>query len=193
MILRRTCAATAALLTALLLQATVVAPLTMPIAVSLPVVMVMSLALVAGAPAGLSVGFAIGLIADLGSHHPVGIFALTWMQVAICCAKVGPMLRSMPSRVFLAAFGAALATAAATLLLTMTGSAGATLQDAIADFVPIFVGDLLLAAIVLPVVSRVEGSDSLRGGSASASHDAGVEAAQRRTRAEIAGLAGQWR
>src|ERR1700709_2482824 len=84
----RVAVAAAGIVTALLLQAAVVGPVVSPYAVSLPLVLVAAVGLVDGPATGLGFGFAAGLVADLGSAHPAGVFALVWMGVGLLCGLV---------------------------------------------------------------------------------------------------------
>lgn len=157
----RVAAALAAILTALLLQATLVAPLTIPVPVSLPAVLVAAVALVDGPGSGLAFGFATGLLADLGSTHPAGVLALCWMGVGLLCglaAGRGTVRRDAAT----AAVICAVASLAATTLLAVVNSGGATVGDGFKYLVPTGLGDALLALAVVPLVRVFLHTDSLR-------------------------------
>ena len=163
----RVAAALAALVTALLLQATLIAPLALPAPVSLPALLVAAVALHDGPGAGIAFGFATGLVADLASEHPAGVLALCWLALGLVCGRLGrPGLLSaaLPLRrdAAVAAVGAALAAAAASLLLTLVHADGATLWSAVREFVPSLLVDALLALAVVPVVRMFLRSRSLR-------------------------------
>lgn len=156
----RLVAAMAAILTALLLQATVVGPVALPWVVSLPAVLVAAVALTDGVAAGMSFGFAAGLVADLGSHHAAGILALSWLALGLGCGRISGRHR-LRRDVVVAAGAAALSTAVAALLVVVTAVTGDVVGIAGMLF-PTFLGDLLLALLVVPLVRRMLGSDSLR-------------------------------
>jgi hypothetical protein len=145
----RIAAAAAAILTALLLQATVVAPAAAPIPVSLPAVLVVAVALVDGPGTGLALGFAMGLIADLGSHHPAGVLALSWLVLGLLGGLLGRgrLLRDVVVTGGLCGVGSAVTG----LLLVLVGG-GPTAHDVLVQTLPAIGGDLLLA---LPIVALV--------------------------------------
>lgn len=157
----RVVAALAAILTALLLQATLVGPLTLPVQVSLPAVLVAAVALTEGPAAGMSFGFAAGLIADLGSTHPAGVLALTWLAVGVGCG-VAAEHRSVRADAALAAVACALAGVGSTLLLTAVHATGATAWPAVRDAIPAGLGAALLALGVVPLVRAFLRSAALR-------------------------------
>ncbi|SOD72978.1 rod shape-determining protein MreD [Jatrophihabitans sp. GAS493] len=162
MTIQRLAAAAAAILTALLLQATVIGPISPWVPISLPAVLVAAIGLRCGAGAGISVGFSAGLLADLGSAHPVGVLALTWMGLGIVCAAVAEMLRGRRAQILFVALAAALASSLAAGVLVIIGTTGAALTSILTGFLPLLVGDLLLAAIVTPLVNRAASAESLR-------------------------------
>jgi cell shape-determining protein MreD len=156
----RVAAALAAALTALLLQATVVAPATFPWPISLPAVLVAAVALVDGPATGISLGFAVGLLSDLGSRHPAGVLALCWMGVGLVCGRLAER-RTVRRDAVIAGVTCALGAAAATVLLTVLHS-GAALSQAVTYLAPTALGDAVLAVLVVPLVRRMLGADSLR-------------------------------
>lgn len=157
----RLAAALAALLTALLLQAAVVAPLTLPVPVSLPAVLVAAIALVDGPATGMSFGFAAGLLADLGSEHPAGVLALSWLGLGTV-AGMAAARRSVRGDAATAALLCAGASAAATLLLVAVHAGGASGWLAVREAVPAGLGDALLALAVVPAARAFLHSDRLR-------------------------------
>lgn len=156
----RVAAAMAGILTALLLQATLVAPVSAPFAVSLPAVLVAAVALVDGPATGMSFGFAAGLVADLGSRHPAGVLALSWLGVGLLCGTLADR-RSLRRDALTAGVVCGLASSAATLLLALV-HAGGTVWDAVRDVVPAGIGDALLALVLVGLVRRMLHTDSLR-------------------------------
>ncbi len=150
----RVAAAMAAILTALLLQAALIAPVTLPVPVSLPAVLVVAVALQTGPGTGMSLGFSAGLVADLGSAHPAGVLALAWLGLGLAGGLLGAGRRARGRQLVLAAVLCAVTSAAATLLLTALGTPGATAFSAGRDLVPAALGDLVLAAVLLPVSRR---------------------------------------
>jgi cell shape-determining protein MreD len=157
----RIAAAIAALLTALLLQGTLVAPLTMWVPVSLPAVLVAAVALVDGPTTGMSFGFAVGLVADLGSNHPAGVLALSWLGLGIACGLATDR-RTVRADALVTATLCTLAAAFATLLLAAVHSGGVTAWLAFREAVPVGLGDGLLALGVVPVVRAFLHTDRLR-------------------------------
>jgi rod shape-determining protein MreD len=157
----RTVAGAAALVTALLLQAALIAPLTMPVPVSLPAVLVAAVALVSGPSTGMSFGFTVGLIADLGSNHPAGVLALSWLGLGVVCGLAADR-RSVRGDAAVAAIFCMVATVFATLVLTLVHAGGATVWQAIHDAVPAGLADALLALALVPVVRLFLRTDTLR-------------------------------
>ena len=156
----RPVAALAAVLTALLLQAAVVAPVAPGAAASLPAVLVAAVAIADGPAAGLSLGFVAGLLADLGSNHPAGVLALVWMVLGGLCGAAAPARhrRADVLTVSLCCSGAAVA---ATLLLAVVHSPGASLVAALHATVPALIGDALLAAVLVPLVRAAVRGETL--------------------------------
>lgn len=157
----RVAAAAAAVLTALLLQATLIAPLTLPVPVSLPAVLVAAVALANGPASGMSLGFSAGLVADLGSAHPAGVLALSWLGIGVVCG-VAADRRSVRADAGLAAVVCTIATVGSGLLLALVHAAGATAWSAVRDAVPTGLGDALLALAVVPVVRAFLATEALR-------------------------------
>lgn len=156
----RVAVAAAGILTALLLQAALVGPVVQPWAISLPLVLVAAVGLVDGPATGLGFGFTCGLVADLGSAHPAGIFALVWMGVGLLCGLVADrqsLRRDAVTAGLLSAVGSSVAVLA---LAIVTSRAGA--WDAVRDLVPSAIGDVLLAFPVLALVRRMLHTDALR-------------------------------
>ena len=189
MTVARWAAGLAALTTAMLLQATLVGPLLFPLPASLPLVVIASIALLTGPSTGITLGFAGGLLADLGSAHPVGVLALTWLAVGTSAGVVGGMVTMLPGAgasarrqgrsrsrgrsrrrsasrtreqalfVGLLAGAGAIGTA---LLLTLINSGTEQLGTALVQSVPAAVLDAILACAVIPVVAAALRSRSLR-------------------------------
>jgi rod shape-determining protein MreD len=158
----RIVAAIAALATALLLQATLVAPISDPWPISLPAVLVALVALHSGAGTGIAFGFSAGLVADLGSSHPAGVLALSWLVLGLACGRYANPSRSWRARVALAAVAATLATVASTLVLTVLGTSGAGVGFAFRAVPATLIGDLVLAALLAPLVRSLLRSDAMR-------------------------------
>ena len=157
----RVAAAIAAILTALTLQSGVLSAVTMSVPVSLPAVLVAAVALREGAGTGIAFGFSTGLVADLGSNHPAGVFALTWMGIGLLCG-LGADRTSVRRDAVIASGVSTCAAVAATLLLVLIGSDGATLAGALHTAAPCLLGDLVLAVILVPVVRRFLRVDAMR-------------------------------
>jgi rod shape-determining protein MreD len=157
----RIAAALAAMLSALLLQASIIGPLTAPVAVSLPAVLVAAVALVDGPATGMSFGFTLGLIADLGSTHPAGVLALSWLGIGVVCGRAAER-RSVRGDAAAAALVCAVIGVGTTLLLSVVHAAGATAWVAVRDVIPAGLGDALLALAVIPLVRMFLRSESLR-------------------------------
>lgn len=157
----RVAAASAAIVTALLLQATVVAPAALTAQLSLPAVLVAAVALESGPGTGISLGFTCGLIADLGSAHAAGLLAVCWMGVGICCGLLADERRRFVPEVLLAAFAAVAAGALTTLSLTVVGEPGGTVLAAVRGVLPSLAGNLVLAALVVPLTRWLLRSDVL--------------------------------
>jgi cell shape-determining protein MreD len=156
----RVAVAAAGIVTALLLQAAVVGPVVSPYAVSLPLVLVAAVGLVDGPATGLGFGFAAGLVADLGSAHPAGVFALVWMGVGLLCGLVADR-QSLRRDAVTAGILCGVGSSVATLVLALVSSrAGA--WDAVHDLVPSALGDIVLAFGVLALVRRMLHTDALR-------------------------------
>jgi cell shape-determining protein MreD len=157
----RLVAAVAAILTALLLQGALVAPLASPIAASLPAVLVAAVALVDGPGAGMSFGFVCGLTADLGSDHPAGVLALTWLGVGLVAGQVAGR-RTVRADAALAGVLCALASGVTALLLVISHSGGVSAWLAVRDVIPAGLVDALLALVLVPVARRFLRTDALR-------------------------------
>ena len=156
----RVAVAAAGILTTLLLQAVLVGPVVEPWAVSLPLVLVAAVGLVDGPATGLGFGFTAGLVADLGSAHPAGVFALVWMGVGLLSGLVADR-QSLRRDAVTAGVLSGIGSSVATLVLALvTDRAGWT--DALRDLVPSAVGDVLLAFAVLALVRRMLHADALR-------------------------------
>lgn len=157
----RVAAAIAAIVTAMLLQATLVAPWTLPVPVSLPAVLVAAVALADGPGSGMAFGFVTGLLADLGSTHPAGVLALTWMGLGLLCGIAADRC-TVRRDAALAAVLCAIASAVSGTLLVVVNASGATLGDAFLHALPAGLGDALLALAVVPLVRAFLRTDSLR-------------------------------
>jgi cell shape-determining protein MreD len=157
----RVAAAMAGIITVLLLQATLIAPLFVPWPVSLPAVLVAAVALVDGPATGMSFGFAAGLTADLGSHHPAGVLAMTWLGVGLLCGTVADR-RSLRRDAVAVGLAGGLAAAFGGLLLALVRSSGSSVHDALLYSAPAALGDAALAFAVVAVVRRMLEADSLR-------------------------------
>ena len=157
----RVAAALAAMLTALVVQATLISPLTGAIAVSLPAVLVATVALAEGPGAGMSLGFALGLVTDLGSRHPAGILALSWLGLGLA-AGVLSARRSKRADVALAAVLCTLAAVASAVLLTVVHADGASIAAGVSNAIPALLGDVLLAIVVVPLVRTFVGAQAMR-------------------------------
>ncbi|WP_375484420.1 hypothetical protein [uncultured Jatrophihabitans sp.] len=156
----RVAAAAAAVITALLLQAALVGPVVSPYAVSLPLVLVACVGLVDGPATGLGFGFATGLVADLGSAHPAGVFALVWMGVGLLCGLVADrhsLRRDAVTAGVLSGIGSSVATLVLALVISRAG-----VMDAVRDLLPSMLGDVVLAFALLALVRRLLHTDSLR-------------------------------
>ena len=88
----RCAAGLAAVVSAMLVQATVIGPLVYPVPVSVPLLVVVGVAVLSGPGTGIALGFGAGLLADLTSHHPVGLLALTWMGAGIVAGVIGGLV-----------------------------------------------------------------------------------------------------
>lgn len=157
----RVAAALAGLFTAMLLQGALLAPLTMWVPVSLPAVLVAAVALVDGPATGMSLGFSAGLLADLGSSHPAGALALSWLGLGLVCG-VARDRRSVRGDTAIAAVACVLAAVFATLLLSVVHAGGVEVWLSVRGAVPAGLGDALLALAVIPVVRRLLSTDVLR-------------------------------
>lgn len=157
----RVAAAVAVIVTGLLLQATLIAPWTLPIPISLPAVLVAAVALVDGPGPGMAFGFAAGLIADLGSTHPAGVLALSWLGVGLICGLAADRC-TVRRDAATAATVCALASGVTGLLLTLVNSGGASVANAFGYLIPTGLGDALLALAVVPVTRAFLRTDSLR-------------------------------
>jgi cell shape-determining protein MreD len=157
----RIAAAIAAVLTALLLQATVVGPVTNPLPVSLPAVLIAAIALVDGPGAGIAFGFATGLLADLGSAHPAGVFALCWLGIGLICGMCAtPRSRAMRN-IVTATIVCGAASVVGGIALGLVGS-GVSLDDVVRHGILATFGDLALALVVVPIVRLFLHSSTLR-------------------------------
>lgn len=155
--LPRVCAAIAATLTALLVQMTFVGPLAPWAPASLPAVMVAAVAITTGPGAGLCLGFCVGLMADLGSRHPVGVLALTWLVLGAAVGRYADPRRARRSALTVAACGAALAGAGAQLLLALTQAHGVQLLALPRQALLALAVDAMLLLAILPAVRSVLG------------------------------------
>jgi cell shape-determining protein MreD len=158
----RLAAAATVILVALLLQATLVGPAVLTAQLSLPAVLVAAVALEAGPGAGISLGFVTGLVADLGSSHAAGLLALCWLGVGIGCGLLAGPHRHAAGQAVLAALAATLAGALATLGLTVVDEPGGTALGAVRELLPSLAGNLVLAALVVPLTRWLLHADVLR-------------------------------
>ncbi len=88
----RCAAGLAAVVSAMLVQATLVGPLVYPVPVNLALLIVVGVAVLSGPSTGIALGFGAGLLADLTSHHPVGLLAATWLGAGIVAGIVGGLV-----------------------------------------------------------------------------------------------------
>jgi cell shape-determining protein MreD len=149
------------MLTALLIQGTLVVPLTTPMLISLPAVLVAGVALVDGPAAGMSFGFALGLIADLGSRHPAGILALSWLGLGLVAGQLAGR-RSVRSDAVVGATLCAITALVTAVLLTVVHADGATVLAGVRTVVPTFLCDALIAIVVFPLARGLLRADALR-------------------------------
>ncbi|MCW2603690.1 MAG: Rod shape-determining protein MreD [Pseudonocardiales bacterium] len=153
----RVCAAIAVALTALLLQMTLVGPLAPWAPASLPAVVVAAVAITAGPGAGMSMGFSLGLLADLGSAHPVGVLALTWLGLGALVGRYADPRRARTSTITLAAIGAALAGIAGEVLLALVQSDAIRIPSLPRQLIIALVLDAALLVLVLPAARSILG------------------------------------
>ncbi|MCU1689754.1 MAG: Rod shape-determining protein MreD [Jatrophihabitantaceae bacterium] len=153
----RVCAAIAVALTALLLQMTLVGPLAPWAPASLPAVVVAAVAITAGPGAGMSMGFSLGLLADLGSAHPVGVLALTWLGLGALVGRYADPRRARTSTITLAAIGAALAGIAGEVLLALVQSDAIRIPSLPRHLIIALVLDAALLVLVLPAARSILG------------------------------------
>ena len=158
----RVVAAIAALLTTLVLQATLVGPLANAVPASLPALLVAAVALVDGPGAGLAFGFAAGLVADLGSEHPAGVLALTWLGVGLVAGLGRAPNARLRHDIVLAAVVCALGSVVSTVVLALVGADGAEPADAVRYAIPALLVDGLLALAVVPLARMLLNTDRLR-------------------------------
>jgi hypothetical protein len=158
---RRFIAALTAMITALLLQGTLVAPLAVTVPLSLPAVLVAAAALVEGPTTGMALGFSVGLVADLGSSHPAGVLALSWLGLGLVCGLAGDR-RTLLGDVVIASVCCTVATLFTGLLLAVVHAGGATVWEALRGTLPAGVGDALLALAVIPLVRTFLRTETLR-------------------------------
>jgi hypothetical protein len=100
------------------------------------------------------------LTADLGSHHPAGVLALSWLGVGLLCGTVADR-RSLRRDAVTAGVACGLCGALAALLLTLVDRAG-SLRDVLVYTGPGILGDVVLALAVVAFVGRMLRTDSLR-------------------------------
>jgi len=131
------------MITALLLQATLVGPLTLPVPVSIAAVLVAAVALVDGPATGMSFGFSLGLIADLGSRHPAGVLALSWLALGLLAGSASAR-RSVRGDAAIAGILCAVSSTAAAMLLIVVHADGVTLVHTVRDIVPSLLGTCCL-------------------------------------------------
>jgi hypothetical protein len=112
----------------------------------------------------MALGFSAGLVADLSSRHATGVLCLAWLLVGLSCGLFAvpqvarglaglppaPMRHLMARGIAAAAVACTLATLAAQLFLVAAGQDGATLTDSFAHILPTFVGDAVLALLLVP-------------------------------------------
>lgn len=153
----RVSAAVAVALTALLLQMTLIGPLAPWAPASLPAVVVAAVAITAGPGAGLSMGFSLGLLADLGSAHPVGVLALTWLGLGAAVGRYADPRRARTSAITLAALGAAVAGIAGELLLALVQSDSIPVPSLPRQLIIALVIDAALLVLVLPAARSILG------------------------------------
>jgi len=156
----RIAAAAAGILTLLLLQAALVGPVAGRWAVSLPAVAVAAVAFVDGPATGMSFGFVTGLIADLGSSHPAGVFALCWLAVGLLCGRQVDR-HTVRHDALLAGVVCGLASTAATLVLAVVHGRGSA-TEAFVGLLPAVLGDALIGFVVVAIVRRMLESETLR-------------------------------
>ena len=151
------------MLTALLLQATLIGPLSAPLPISLPAMLVAAIALVDGPGTGLAFGFAIGLLADLGSAHAAGVFALCWLGVGLVCGRCAtPRSRALRDGITATIVCGAAGVVAPLALHLLGANGGASLDQAMRQGILATVGNAVLALAVVPLVRMFLRSDILR-------------------------------
>lgn len=155
--LARVSAAVAVALTALLLQMTLIGPLAPWAPASLPAVVVAAVAITAGPGAGMSMGFSLGLLADLGSAHPVGVLALTWLGLGAVVGRYADPRRARTSSITIAAVGAALAGIAGQVLLAVLAPHGLALPSLPRQLIVALLVDAALLVLVLPAARSILG------------------------------------
>ena len=101
----------------------------------------------------MSFGFTTGLVADLGSSHPAGILALTWLGLGVLCGKAVDR-RSVLGDALTAALLCAAASVVAEVLLAIVHACGANVGHALLYAVPAAIGDFVLALAVVPLARR---------------------------------------
>lgn len=153
----RVSAAIAVALTALLLQMTLIGPLAPWAPASLPAVVVAAVAITAGPGAGMSMGFSLGLLADLGSAHPVGVLALTWLGLGALVGRYADPRRARTSAIAIAALGAAMAGIAGQVLLAMVQPHSIQLPSMPRQLVAALLIDAVLLVLVLPAARAILG------------------------------------
>lgn len=156
----RIAAGAAGIVTVLLLQATVVAPAAAPWPVSLPAVLVAVVALVDGPATGMSFGFATGLLADLGSRHPAGVLALSWLAVGLLCGLLAERHSVRRDALVAGVVCGAAGVAAGTVLVAV--HRGGVLRDVFAYALPATGVEVLLAFALVPLARRMLRSTTLR-------------------------------
>lgn len=154
----RAAAALAALITALLLQACLVGPLAGLAPISLPAVLVAAVGLSDGAATGMSLGFTAGLVADLGSSHPAGVCALSWMVVGTLAGMSRDPRRRLPAQAAVAGTISALAAAGTMLLLRVLDVGTAPIGYCLLALA----GDAALALVVVPLTGSFLRSHALQ-------------------------------
>lgn len=160
---QRGAAALAAMITALLLQGALVAPLAVTVPLSLPAVLVAAAALIEGPTTGMALGFSLGLVADLGSSHPAGVLALSWLGLGLVSGLAGDR-RTVLGDVVITALCCAVATLFAGMLLALVHAGGASAWVVARATLPAGLGDAALALAVIPIVRGFLRTETLRAG-----------------------------
>jgi cell shape-determining protein MreD len=117
----------------------------------------------------MSVGFSAGLLADLASPHPAGVLALAWLLLGLGTGLAADPRRRLAVSIAFAGVAAGVVGLLVVVVLVAVGSPSSPLGTVVPLALPSALGDLVVAALVLPLTRAITRAVPLPAGAALAS------------------------